>query len=160
LSQASSPPLEPEIRQFLEDMGMLQEREGLPPMAGRLLAWLMVCDPPLQTAAELARVLGASAGSISSTTRLLVQLGFVDRVAIPGQRSAAFRLCDCLGPEHLNRILVGTTEKRRLIERGVGLLEGKPGSGAQRLRDHLGFLRFIERELPTLIERWERERDA
>ena len=146
------------MRQFVHDAGLLFEEEGLPPMAGRLLGWLLLCEPPHQTAAELVEGLEASAGSISSMTRLLVQTGVVERIAVPGIRSAAFRLhCDG-GPEHLRRILHKTRRRRELYERGLELLAGRPAESGARLRDQLGFLRFIEREMPVLIERWERER--
>ncbi|MFC1955613.1 hypothetical protein ACFLWZ_03665 [Chloroflexota bacterium] len=35
----------------------------------------MICDPPYQSPDELAEALIASKGSISSTTRLLIQMG-------------------------------------------------------------------------------------
>ncbi len=157
MTDTSPRPLDPETGQFVEDMGLLYEDEGLPPMAGRLMGWLLICDPSHQTAAELAEVLGASGGSISQTTRLLIQLGFLDRIAIPGQRSAAFRLRPKACPEHMSQILQRTSVKRELLERALELLAGRPPEDAQRLNDHLGFLRFIERELPALIARWDKE---
>ena len=38
---------------------------GMTPMAGRMRGWLLICDPPEQTAAELADALQASRGAIS-----------------------------------------------------------------------------------------------
>ena len=46
-------------------MARILAQEGLPPVAGRMWAWLLVCDPPEQTAAQLAEAVGASRGSIS-----------------------------------------------------------------------------------------------
>ena len=37
-------------------------QEGLPPITGRILGWLMICEPPEQSAAEI-----AAAGSASPT---------------------------------------------------------------------------------------------
>ncbi len=157
MAGSASPGPSPEIRQFIEDLGLQYEAEGIPRMAGRLLGWLLICEPPLQTAAELAEVLGASAGSISPATKTLLQLGMVERVGIPGQRSDAFRLVACAGAEHLRRLLVRAGNRRRLIEHGVELVEEQGSEAAPRLRTHLAFLQFIERELPPLINRWERE---
>ena len=147
----------PEIRQFVEDLGLQYESDGIPRMAGRLVGWLHICEPPQQTASELAEALGASAGSISSATRTLIQIGILERVGVPGQRSAAFRLVGCPGTSHLRWAFAGTRERRQLVERGVELVEGQGAEAATRLRAHLEFLRFIERELPSLIERWEEE---
>ena len=41
-----------EEERFVERMGGILAAEGLPPVAGRLWAWLLVCDPPEQTAED------------------------------------------------------------------------------------------------------------
>ena len=50
---------------FVEDVAVFLESFGLLRMAGRILAWLLICEPPEQSAADLARVLQASKGAIS-----------------------------------------------------------------------------------------------
>ena len=42
---------------FVEEVGLLFEHAGLPRMAGRILGWLLICDPPHQSPGELAEVL-------------------------------------------------------------------------------------------------------
>ena len=49
------------------------EQIGYPRMAGPILGWLLICDPPVQSTGELADVLGASKESLSTMTRLLIQ---------------------------------------------------------------------------------------
>jgi DNA-binding transcriptional regulator GbsR (MarR family) len=157
LSERSETRLELEVRQFIEDMGLFYEEQGFPPMAGRLAGWLLICDPPHQTAGELAEVLEASAGSISSMTRLLTQCGLVERVAVPGQRGAAFRHRTGASTELLTRALERSERACDLFERGLSLLGDHPPETRRRLRDQLEFHRFIRRELPALMERWEKE---
>ena len=38
---------------FVEEMGQYLTSVGMTPMAGRMLAWLLICDPAEQTAADL-----------------------------------------------------------------------------------------------------------
>ncbi len=71
-----------EMKQFIEDMGILFEEMALPRMAGRIFGWLLMCEPLHQSAEELASVVGASKGSISSMTRLLIQSGVVERMGL------------------------------------------------------------------------------
>src|SRR5438445_13508540 len=71
---------------------MLMATEGLPRMAGRILGLLLVCEPPERTAAELARELHASAGSISTMTRLLERAQLIERVSRAGERADRFRI--------------------------------------------------------------------
>jgi DNA-binding transcriptional regulator GbsR (MarR family) len=138
-------------------MGLRYEEDGLPPMAGRVAGWLLVCDPPHQTAGELAEVLGASAGSVSSMTRLLIQCGLVERVAVPGQRAATFRIRPQVPLEIMRRWLDGQTRKREILEGGLAALADAPPHQRERLEEQHRFHRFLEREVPLLIDRFERE---
>ena len=149
-------PITPELDQFVEDMALRYEDEGFPPMAGRLAGWLLVCDPPWQTASELADVLGASPGSISTMTRMLIQCGLVERVAVPGQRTAAFQMKTGAAREVMAGWQTKTTKMRDLLRRGLGLLEGQSDERRQRILEQLDFHEFIERALPELLSGWDR----
>ena len=147
-----------ETRQFVEDMGLIYEKEGFPPMAGRLTGWLLICDPPHQTAGELAEALSASPGSISTMTRMLVTCGLVERIAVPGLRGAAYRIRPHASEEVLRRWAERIRDSRELASRGLQLLEGEAPERLERLRDHHDFHEFFEREIPALLERYEREK--
>jgi hypothetical protein len=73
--------------QLVEDTGLHFESAGLPRMTGRVLGWLSICHPLQQAAAELAAASSASSGSISTTARSLVHMGF-RRAGRGAQRSA------------------------------------------------------------------------
>jgi DNA-binding MarR family transcriptional regulator len=77
---------------FLERASALVELTGLPPSHLAVFAWLIVCEPPEQSVADLRAVLGLSAGAISAATATLVRMGLVERVARPGERRLAYRL--------------------------------------------------------------------
>ena len=74
-------------QQFTEDFGLFFEHLGVPRMAGRILAWLLICDPPEQTMQDLVDALGASKSSISTMTRLLMNFGLIERLSLPGERA-------------------------------------------------------------------------
>lgn len=145
-------------RNFLERLSLFGESLGLPPMAGRIWGWLLICDPPHQTAGQIAEAVGGSRASMTSMTRLLIQIGIVERISLPGQRSRFYQL----RPGAFTAILEGkmslTTEMRRITEEGLDLLEGKPKALRQRLQDYHDFYAFFEREFPLLIERWKKRK--
>jgi DNA-binding transcriptional regulator GbsR (MarR family) len=76
--------------QFAEDMGRFFESGGLPRMAGRVWAMLLLTDASRMSALELRDALGASAGSISGATRYLLDLGLIERVNVRGERRDYF----------------------------------------------------------------------
>jgi DNA-binding transcriptional regulator GbsR (MarR family) len=147
-----------EAMHFVEDVGLLLERSGVPRMAGRILGWLLICNPPHQSASQLAQVLGASKASISTMTRLLIEMNLVEQVGVPGQRRDHFHIkpgaWDEVMREALEEIILG----RQLADRGLELLEGKSAELKQRLREAREVYAFFEEGYPALLERWERER--
>ena len=42
-----------ELLQWVEQVTAFLTRDGFPPIAGRILGWLLICDLPEQSAAEL-----------------------------------------------------------------------------------------------------------
>ena len=55
---------------FADHMGRFYARRyGFPPMVGRLLGYLAVCDPPEQTIGELAEALLASRSAVAGAVK-------------------------------------------------------------------------------------------
>src|SRR2546430_15028050 len=77
-------------RQYAEETAVVLEGMGLPRAYGKLLGWLLICDPPQQSSAELAEALDLSAGSVSSATRMLENGGLIRRAAAPGRRGEGY----------------------------------------------------------------------
>ncbi len=147
-----------EKKHFIEDVGLLFEQGGQPRMAGRIVGWLLISDPPHQSTSDLAQVLAASKASISTMTRLLVQMGFIERVGVPGHRRDHFRIKAGAWRELMEQQMSEITAGHQLIERGLQLLEGKPAELKQRLKEARELYTFMEAEFPALMERFERER--
>jgi DNA-binding transcriptional regulator GbsR (MarR family) len=144
-------------KQFTEEMGIFFEKMGFPRMAGRIWGWLLVCDPPEQTAAQIAEALQASRGSISTMTRLLEIWG-VERVGIPGKRGGCYRIKAGSFVKLLHTEAGMFSQVRRLAERGLKSLENEPAEVGERLREGCDLFAFVEKEYPLLIEKWQQQR--
>ncbi len=147
-----------EERHFVEDVGLYFEQMGYPRMAGRILGWLLICDPPIQSAGELADVLQASKGSLSTMTRLLIQVGLIERAGLPGQRRDYFRIRPGAWPQLIKVQMQSMTGLHQMVERGLTMLQDRDPALQQRLREAHDLYAFLERELPALLRRWEQER--
>ena len=146
-----------EVKRFVEEVGISFEDMSLPRMAGRILGWLFISDPPYQSIGELAEALMASKGSISTMTRLLIQFNLIERFSLPGVRHDYFRI----RPEgwyHLARQRGDQIKvMRQLCERALELLKGEARGNREWLEEMRDMYAFFEREFPTLLERWEKE---
>ena len=139
-------------------MWIVFEQAGLTRMAGRILGWLMITEPPHQTTGELEEALMASKGSISTMTRLLIRIGLIERISLPGIRHDFFRIKPGASYQLLKDSLDKTTAFRQLIERGLELIEGKTHVNRQWLEEMRDMYAFFEQEFPALLERWEQKR--
>jgi DNA-binding transcriptional regulator GbsR (MarR family) len=153
--------LRDEERNFVEEVGVVFEQTGLPRMAGRIFGWLLISEPPYQSSAELAEVLMASKGSISTNTRLLMQLGLLERFIRPGERHDYFRL----GEDALQRIIQRGLEEeiklfRNIAQKGLEMMRGEASSRCHWLQEMYDRYTFLEKEFPALMERWQREHRA
>ena len=140
---------------FIEEVGIVFEQTGLPRMSGRMFGWLLISDPPYQSASELAEVLMASKGSISTTVRLLVQMGIVERFIIPGQRHDHFRLKkDAL----LMVIRHGLEDEvkmfRDLAVRGLKLMKKEPTARKQWLEEMHSRYEYLEEAITTAMKEY------
>lgn len=151
------------MQRFVEDVGLFMEQSGGTRMFGRVLAWLLIAVPPLQTAEELATALHASRGAISTAVRQLVDVGLVERVRFPGQRRDYFQTTPGAWMQIMRPGVARYAQLRLLAERGLALLADRPPETRLRLEAMRDFCTFVEERLPALFAEWDaqrRERDA
>lgn len=142
---------------YVEEFGLFFEQFGLPRTAGRILAWLLVCDPPHQTMDDLAEVLQVSKSSVSTANRMLIGSGLVDRVSLPGERKDFYRINEYAWTNAWEARVEQTQSLRKLADRGLALLRDEDAERRQRLQEMRDMYAFLERELPQLIARWRAE---
>lgn len=150
-----------EEKRFVEEVGIVSEQTGLPRMAGRILGWLLISEPPHQSTTQLAEALMASKASISTATRLLIQIGLIERLSMPGVRHDYFRIRSDAWQHMIKRGLEDEIKMfRQLAERGLEVLSEKTlltRLNQKWLEDMRNVYSFLEREFPILLERLEQE---
>lgn len=118
--------------------------------AGRMLGWLMICEPAHQSLTEMAEALQSSAGSISTQSRILETIGVVERVTFPGDRQTYYQL-----PPHVWVDLMWAEQDRLLGWKRVAEKAelAMPGERADRVADLNRIAQFFIDEWPSLMER-------
>jgi DNA-binding transcriptional regulator GbsR (MarR family) len=140
--------------QYVEEVALGFERQGLFRMAGRVIGWLLICDPPEQTFGQLAEVLQASKGSISAAMRFLVPAGLVERISRPGDRRDYYRCRPGAWAELARDQSRLYDDFRKLAQQGLELLADAPAERRERLQGMHDLYAWLEREMPALWERW------
>lgn len=121
--RAGRPP-DPDQAAWVEELALALEALHIPRMGGRILGHLLVCDEPHQSLDDLALALRASKASMSTTTRLLTGLGYLEPVAVPGQRRDHYRIRAGAWLEPTRHHVALLTRVREISERRLGTDSG------------------------------------
>jgi DNA-binding transcriptional regulator GbsR (MarR family) len=146
-----------EEKHFIEDISLYFEQMGLPRMAGRVLGVLLICDPPAQSLTDLCEILQASKSSISTTTRLLIEMSLIERTASPVPRQVYFQFKPGGWVVFIRQRLRLWASLHEIAERGLELLQDQDPALRERLQEAHDMFSLIEDELPALLERVETE---
>jgi DNA-binding MarR family transcriptional regulator len=114
-------------RTFIQDMARQLEATGTPWIGGAIVGYLCVADESAATQAELADELGSSVAAISAMVGRLSREGILERVIVPGQRAARYRLVPGSYVARLHAAVEGSRVLVELAERGLAL-QGAAGS--------------------------------
>jgi DNA-binding transcriptional regulator GbsR (MarR family) len=147
-----------EQKHFIEDISLYFEQMGLPRTAGRVLGVLLICNPPEQSLNDLCEVLQTSKSSISTTTRLLSEMGLIERVPSPKPREVAFRFKAGGWVAFMRMRLRLMASLHQIAEQGLVLLKEESPTLRERLQEAHDMFSQIEEELPALLRRIEDER--
>ena len=143
--------------QFVDKLCLLTEEWGQPRIAGQIMGWLMICDPPHQSFSELVDRLQVSKGSVSNMTRLLLRSGLIEKVRISGERAAYFRIKTDAWVNLLEKELRAVHALRGVSGEGLELLEEEGNTDPKRLQQMHHFFSFMHRRLPSLVAEYKKE---
>lgn len=141
-----------QLTHWMERLAAQLVPEGIPLIGGRILAYLLVCDPEERTAAELSEELEASTGSVSTNLKLLVNSGLVVRTTRRGRQAAQYRAEASAWANLIRRRLDALIGLRGVSAAGLRLLSGDPHR-ALRLRTVDEFQGWLAGEVADLWER-------
>ena len=152
--------MKPEEEQFLERWSTILASEGLPPVAGRLWAWLLVCDPPEQTVEEIVAAIGASRGAISGAVRMLEPSGLIVRTKRRGDRHEYWRTSPDAVIHSLEAKERATRPSLVALDTVIASLGDRPEASLARLREVQRLYAMLLDMFPRLIDQFRADRAA
>lgn len=142
------------LLRFVERFALVLTDAGMPRMPSRVFAYVLADDATRYTAGELSRGLRVSPAAISGAVRYLVQAGMLSKEREPGARSDHY----CIDDEdvwariHAQRLPL---LRRWIDELDAGIAQlGTDRAGGRRLNETRAYMRFMEEEIASMIERW------
>jgi hypothetical protein len=145
---------------FADHMGRFYARRyGFPPMVGRLLGYLAVCDPPEQGIGELADALLASRSAIASAVKVLETSHAVRRTRVAGERMDRVHI-DLSSPRSMGLDISEYEELSELAREGLEVVQDAPAQRRAVLVEMSAFADFVLEQIPRLQQEWEARRAA
>jgi DNA-binding transcriptional regulator GbsR (MarR family) len=145
---------------FADHMGrFFARRYAFPPMVGRLIGYLAVCDPPEQSIGELADALLASRSAIANAVKTLETMGTVRRTRVAGERMDRVRI-DVSSSQAMGLDITEYEELRELVREGLEVVRDAPMKRREVLLEMSAFADFVVEQVERMQREWDERRAA
>jgi hypothetical protein len=139
---------------FADHVGRFYARRyAFPPMVGRLLGYLSVCDPPEQSIGELSEALLASRSAITGAVKVLETVHSVRRSRAAGERMDKVRI-DLSTPQSMGMDISEYEELSELAREGLDLLHDASRERRAVLLEMSAFAAFLLDQIPRIQRDW------
>jgi DNA-binding transcriptional regulator GbsR (MarR family) len=145
---------------FADHMGRFYTRRfAFPPMVGRLIGYLAVCNPPEQSIGELAEALLASRSAITNAVKSLETMHLIRRTRVAGERMDRVRL-DPTSSQAMGLDTTEYEEMRELVREGLEVLRDTPEERRAVLVEWSEFTDFVIEQIKRMQQEWSERRAA
>lgn len=145
---------------FADHMGRFYARRyGFPPMLGRLIGYLSVCEPSEQSINELADALLASRSAIAGAVKTAEAMRLLRRTRAAGERMDRVRI-DLSGPNATGMDVSEYQEMREMAQEGLDVLRDAPLERRAVLLEMAAFSDFLVEQMPRMQQEWDARREA
>ena len=146
---------------YADRAGSFYAREyGFPPVTGRVLGYLAVCDPPRQTIADLAEALRASRSAITGAVNQLEAFRAVRRARAAGDRFDRVGLNPDAGLEPRGFDAAAYKLQAELAREGLALTGHADPRRRAALEEAAALYDFLAARLPEVFAEWQQRRAA
>jgi DNA-binding transcriptional regulator GbsR (MarR family) len=138
----------------VEKFGVLLEKFGFQRMAGRIIGFLILAEPPHKTFDEIREYLQASKSSVSIALQVLIMKNLVTYFTLPGDRKRYFKFIAESWTDMLKNDVGRGAALRDILNESVALREDDHPAFNEGLKKMADFHDFMSKIVPELINKW------
>jgi DNA-binding transcriptional regulator GbsR (MarR family) len=139
--------------EFIEQMGVYAQADGLSRIAGRMLGFFIMTGGP-HSFSEVAEKLKVSRASISTNARILESFGSIERTSRAGDRQDYFKLAEDPFSRMLEGSMMRIQRAENLVTRTLDKLPEKERESRARLQEALDFYGIARKSTQAVINEW------
>lgn len=138
---------------FADHMGRFYAKQySFPPVVGRVLGYLLVCEPMEQSIGDLSDALLTSRSAIAGAINMLDVIHAIERTRPAGSRVDLIKIAakgieKSFDPAEYR-------EQARLGREGLALLQGAKPERRKALEEIVSLNEFLTERLPQLLDEW------
>ena len=140
--------------EFVDAAAAAMVEKGMPQPAGRILAALLICDPPHQTLDQLCEGLNMDPETTQAGLEYLIDLGHIERLGLPWEPVYVFRLTHDFPGGATPQWLAKVSQHQRLTDVHAHLPSDLSESAAERLATVRAYTDYMLRGIRNLAEAW------
>jgi DNA-binding transcriptional regulator GbsR (MarR family) len=141
------------VNRFIEQLGLIAEADGLPRIAGRMFALILLAEAPLSLD-EIAAKLGVSKASASTDARVLLRHGWLRRTVQPGDRRDYYELVPDFFAEFVAYRVKQWQSLYDLVGNALTHVPDFSDSGRERLEYLRNVQEFFLKGLQSRLDEW------
>jgi len=143
-------------KELIESIGVIYERAGHTPMAGRVAGLLFLAEPPYKSFDQLVSDLEASKSAVSNALNVLLAMGLIDYKTFHGDRKRYFKI----NVTGLDAILKKENDNIKnlseLLKKVVNARSGQDHEFNEGIKNFICLLDIFYAEYPAIIEKWKK----
>lgn len=143
-----------EQRELIERMGVFYEQHGIPPMEGRIMSLLIVCDEPELTFDQIRELLGISKSTTSSALNTLLITKRVIYRTKPGDRKRYFASNILQWQESFTENFQKFFEVIKIMKEALNQRTPKTPEFNRQMEEFIEFTEYISVEFPRIYLEW------
>nr|WP_294862273.1 MarR family transcriptional regulator [uncultured Fluviicola sp.] len=143
-----------EQRELIERMGVFYEQHGIPPMEGRIMSLLIVCDEPELTFDQIRELLGISKSTTSSSLNTLLITKRVIYRTKPGDRKRYFASNILQWQESFTENFQKFFEVIKIMKEALNQRTPETPEFNRQMAEFIEFTEYISVEFPRIYLEW------
>ena len=148
--------MKPAVRTFVEQLALQFCAEGMPLIAGRVTAYLLVSEGP-RSLDEIATALNVSRASVSTDARRLEEKGMLTRLSLPGDRRTYYSFAPDGFRTALDGRIRALTRFKEMLEDATSLPPAIESAEVRaRIAEWTDFHVAVIDSLEELLEKWKK----
>ena len=144
---------------LIEKIGITIEKEGMQPVAARILGLLYVSDKPELTFDEITDTLQISKSATSNGINLLLQTERVEYITFSGDRRRYFRLKISNWREDFIKKIETMAGFNVLLRQVLAVRTKETPEYNASIAELVDFLDYVFQNMPVLLQKWEQEKN-